>query len=108
MLLATTPRTYAHVRARAHTYLRQIAPQTYAPFITDSEIEFLKTHFKNYEQHLGSWVTQQLAKNKVTDEKVFKMLSLPELLIDDILENAKIELYLRWIQVVNKVALRLS
>jgi len=106
MLLATSGRL---ARAYPRSYLRQLPPQqTYAPFITDSEIEFLKTHFKNYEQHLGSWVTQQLAKNKVTDEKVFKMLSLPELLIDDILENAKIELYLRWIQVVNKVALRLS
>jgi len=121
----------------AHAYPRQSQPlrkpilTTYAFVLTDSEMEFLKTHFKDYVLHLGNWVNQQIAKNKVTEYGVFKMLPFPELLIEDailfrtekekksrqggeavtdkeILENAKIELYLKWYQIIHKITLRLS
>jgi|APGre2960657404_1045060.scaffolds.fasta_scaffold00014_54 hypothetical protein len=68
------------------------------PALTEDEIQFLVTYFKDYEQYLKDWVIQEFEKDKLLNSKTgvkkFKMLSMPELLINDtiLLKNEKLNI----------------
>jgi len=48
------------------------------PALTEDEIQFLVTYFKDYEQYLKDWVIQEFEKDKLLNSKTgvkkFKML----------------------------------